>query len=373
MPITVSHIKSLTPADGTITSVVRPSDWNSAHAITVSLASNEAIGVGVAGSVFTTGVAQLNNSPTISFGATSGGSGVSVAANAIPCPMFEWPKVPGATGGQTLAAGTLYLFPFHVEAGAVNFCHIEITQSAASLLSTATATCNASNATWESSYTTGLTVATKRTLVLFSRESTGNNAASSNIVSFGSASASYALQAAISLSGRKSATNSTASWSASNTFSIIYPNVIDTLGDVTYATASFTSGSSSSTRASNTSISAFTFPLGGNFSVGIGGVRQFAAPLTGNLSQGQYWLGIIESTAATGNAISGAVSLVGATHFVATSGIINFGQTAVQASQGIKQGWGSYSASTDTAGSIALSNVSQLPFDPAFILNMEPL
>ena len=43
MGITVGHSKAITIADGTDSNVVRPSDWNSAHAITLSLAGNEVI------------------------------------------------------------------------------------------------------------------------------------------------------------------------------------------------------------------------------------------------------------------------------------------------------------------------------------------
>ena len=49
MPLTILHAKSLTLADGTTTNVVRPTDWNSGHVITLSLDSTEIIRNFIAG------------------------------------------------------------------------------------------------------------------------------------------------------------------------------------------------------------------------------------------------------------------------------------------------------------------------------------
>lgn len=44
MPITVGHSKSITVADGTNTGIVRPSDWNSNHAVTLNISGTDIFG-----------------------------------------------------------------------------------------------------------------------------------------------------------------------------------------------------------------------------------------------------------------------------------------------------------------------------------------
>lgn len=44
MPATVGHVKTLTMGDGTNTNLVRPTDWNSAHAVTVNASGSEIFG-----------------------------------------------------------------------------------------------------------------------------------------------------------------------------------------------------------------------------------------------------------------------------------------------------------------------------------------
>lgn len=44
MPITVGHSKSVTVADGTNTGIVRPSDWNSNHAVTLNISGTDIFG-----------------------------------------------------------------------------------------------------------------------------------------------------------------------------------------------------------------------------------------------------------------------------------------------------------------------------------------
>lgn len=78
MPVTVNHIYTSPVADGTATSVVRPSDWNSVHAITLNLSGTDVIGA-------------FSNGGNVSFGTntdgyitgsapTGGGGGVALSA-----------------------------------------------------------------------------------------------------------------------------------------------------------------------------------------------------------------------------------------------------------------------------------------------------
>ena len=71
MPVTVGHVKNITIADGTNTGIVRPSDWNSSHAVTLDLSANEVVKVFAAGT-------NTMSSGTLSF---SDGNGVSFGLN----------------------------------------------------------------------------------------------------------------------------------------------------------------------------------------------------------------------------------------------------------------------------------------------------
>lgn len=74
MPITVNHIYTSPIADGTNTQLVRPSNWNSAHNVSVSLASNEAIKYISAGTnSVSSGTVNFSNSNNVSFGMETNG------------------------------------------------------------------------------------------------------------------------------------------------------------------------------------------------------------------------------------------------------------------------------------------------------------
>ena len=83
MGLTIGHIKNVTVADGTDSNVVRPSDWNSAHAVTMSLAGGEVIKYIQAGTnSVSSGTVSFANSNGISFGmATNGIITGTVATN----------------------------------------------------------------------------------------------------------------------------------------------------------------------------------------------------------------------------------------------------------------------------------------------------
>lgn len=74
MGITVGHPKSITIADGTNSNIVLPSDWNSAHAVTLSLANNEVIKYLQAGTnSVSSGTVSFADSNGISFGMGTNG------------------------------------------------------------------------------------------------------------------------------------------------------------------------------------------------------------------------------------------------------------------------------------------------------------
>ena len=76
MGITVGHPKSITIADGTNSNIVLPSDWNSAHSVSLSLAGNEVIKYIVAGTnsqSVSSGTISFANSNGVSFGMGTNG------------------------------------------------------------------------------------------------------------------------------------------------------------------------------------------------------------------------------------------------------------------------------------------------------------
>ena len=74
MPATVYHAKTLTQADGTDVNVWRPSDFNSAHVVSISLATNEVVKYISAG---TTSVSQGN----VQFGSSAGNVSFGMNSN----------------------------------------------------------------------------------------------------------------------------------------------------------------------------------------------------------------------------------------------------------------------------------------------------
>lgn len=74
MPITVGHAKVVTVPDSTDTGIVRPSDWNSSHAVTFSISGSEAIGA-------------FNNAGGVTFGLETNGSITAAAPAGAPSPV----------------------------------------------------------------------------------------------------------------------------------------------------------------------------------------------------------------------------------------------------------------------------------------------
>ena len=73
MPVSVSHIFTNAIADGTNTQIVRPSDWNSAHTVSINLSADEAIKWASAGTTsMSSGTLQFSNANGVSFGLDGG-------------------------------------------------------------------------------------------------------------------------------------------------------------------------------------------------------------------------------------------------------------------------------------------------------------
>ena len=81
MPITVGHSKSITVADGTNTGIVRPSDWNSNHAVTLNISGTDIFGA-------------FSNAGNVTFGTDTAGYITATA------------PAGGGGGGAAISAGT---------------------------------------------------------------------------------------------------------------------------------------------------------------------------------------------------------------------------------------------------------------------------
>lgn len=81
MQATILHAKSITVADSTNTDMVRPIDWNSAHAAAIALTNTDCvISLAAGGSAVSTGVVSFGNSNGVSFGLSSNSLTMSALA-----------------------------------------------------------------------------------------------------------------------------------------------------------------------------------------------------------------------------------------------------------------------------------------------------
>lgn len=72
MPITVGHSKSVTIADGTNSAIVRPSDWNSNHAVTLNISGTDIFGA-------------FSNAGNVTFGTNTAGGRTASRSFQIVC------------------------------------------------------------------------------------------------------------------------------------------------------------------------------------------------------------------------------------------------------------------------------------------------
>ena len=357
--------------------------------ITISQSSNSIIFYGGAGggggnvnfSAGTTssGLASVvfSNANGISFGlngatitasvpATSslvGTNGMSVSTNGSTIFIQEAPGSyfeidgRGASSSNTMANGTVYFQPFNitdpVSAYRINFLHHVTTLSATTASLSASVSSQTSSGGSNSWGQTG-------TLLLFSRVSTGTNVNSSNIVSFYSNSYSFSVGVSHSVTWSTNVSSATASFSSTGKCGFI--SSIDSLGGMT--TGSFSSSNSSTFSSTSNAQNSFSASHVNSFlSAMMSGQRMLFAPFATSLPPGEYWLGHIYSSNSGTTAynhsrnMSVAVSFAGFQSFTNTN-YLEIGSSVAFSSSNIIPGWGSYSASSQTSTTIALSAIS---------------
>ena len=297
----VSHIYTQTVADGTATSVVRPSDWNSAHNQYYSLAGNTAGNSTVSG---TNVIWQGGNNVTLS------GNGATIVVSAGGQSTLQiysppWAMSGGATN-SSLGQNTLYFQPFDVAApvsgSRINFY---VSYSGALSAGNSTGTCSFGigyglyTANFNSTASDRMSLWTSYSAVIVSQSMTSNTA--------------YSATHYIGLSNATS-----------------------------HSTSQF------GTQTSNVSTYQAT---------NLNGQRVVALPLNRTLTPGRYWLGVsVQSVSGNGmtNNMSVFQTSVGVLPDIRPFGVASAASNASVFRQ--MQGWGSYSAtSTGWPASIALT------------------
>ena len=203
-----------------------------------------------------------------------------------------------------------------------------------------------------------------QTIMLFSRQSTGTAANSSNLISFFSTSNTMSMGMFASVSWAANVSSATMSVSTSNAFGFAFSQ-IGSNGAVTSGSTS----SSGSTTASSTTTNANTSSssYGNSFaSAYFSSVRAQAFPFGVTMPSGEYWLGVQESTSSASTNYSlqnlvnlGLVQVLGFTSN--TFGYIDIGtQIATTANSNIVQGWGSGAISGVTTTTFPITSISNM-------------
>jgi hypothetical protein len=290
-------------------------------------------------------------------GLVSISTNVSTISVGVPVPYLSYyePAVRGITSSASLANATVYIQPF-VASEYVSAYRLGLLQQVSTQAQTTQSFSASVSATGTVSGTGQWSQL--QTYLLFSRQSTGTNANSSNLISF----ASTTWSAGVGMSATQSWNTNGGSASASLTTSgaVSFISQIGTNGGVT--TGSFgTSGSttySSSSAAGNTFSTSFAMTFGSQV---MSGIRPINVPMNVSLTPGEYWLGIIQSTNSASTSLSLQPLITFAPGMVvyttATSAYADFGATSTNNSNMV-QGWGSYSSSGNTTTTFPLSNVS---------------
>jgi hypothetical protein len=296
----------------------------------------------------------------------SGGQGINLSGNSNtivisttfnPISYYE-PAVRGVSSSQSLANGTVYFQPFvisqNLSAYRGQLINALTTQPATTMsISGSVSAGNASSASgsWGMSGTLGL----------FSRQSTGTNANSSNIISF--YSNSYSMGMGLSHSASWSTNASSATVSVTTSGAITYISNINSTGG--YTTNSFGSSSSTSFSSTSTNANSFSSSFAMTFaSQVLSGQRPLHFAMNTSLPPGEYWLGHIRSTSSgsTNQNLANVLSIAPGV-IAYTSGSASYfeiGSSASMVSSNYIPGWGSYSASSNTTNSIPISNISNM-------------
>lgn len=107
MPVTIQHVLSATTPDNT-TAEIRPSHWNSAHAVSLSLVGSEVIKYISAGTnSVSSGTVNFSNANGMTFGMNTAGV-ITGSHNGITSQSIQSQGIQAIqAGGNTLSAGTL--------------------------------------------------------------------------------------------------------------------------------------------------------------------------------------------------------------------------------------------------------------------------
>jgi len=295
------------------------------------------------------------NSNQVSFGLAAG----AITAS-IPRDLASWfePEIYGGTTSQAQANGTVYFRPFAV-ANELSFFRAQmlgIVTTQGTTTMSISGSVSAGNATSGSG-----SWGQSGTLQLFSRVSTGTDANSSRIISFYSNSYSYSIGLSNSVSWSTNASSATVSFTTAG--QVGYIANIDSAGGIT--ASSFSTTGSGSFSSSSTNVNSFSSSFAMTFASQVmSQVRPINVPFATSLSVGEYWMGHRQSsqTGSTNYSLQARVQLApGMVYYTTnTTGYAEIGSTVTIASNNIRQGWGSYSASSNTSTTIALSAISNM-------------
>lgn len=294
--MSIQHFYSQTVADGTATSVVRPSDWNSAHNQVLNIGGNTAGTSQISGSdiVWAGGnnVTLSANGSTVSIHGAAGGGGRTLVE-------YE-PVMFISTYASTLPQNTLYvntlILPNDV---AANYMVMPII------------------------FTAGWTSSTPVTNSTATTSSSGSASAQQTFNMFLFTDGTGGMESNVYTALQKQLTGSTnIAWTQSNSNTTTGSNTMGSSVAFTYGYPAVTSGTLTSvstnstvttwgtTTASSTNSSTSTgsvWPGGTNNAVWTGS-RMLYMPVGSTLSAGEYWVGIQRSSATVGAAVAGTYS-----------------------------------------------------------------
>lgn len=276
------------------------------------------------------------------------------------------PEVWGSMVSASLAQGTVYFRPVELD-GAYDIDMLLYQQSvssqASSTLSFSGSVNTAVNATSSSSGTGSY--AQSLTALWFSRVNTNEtNASYNSIVTFDSKT--YSLGQGYSASVAWGMNTSSASCSVTTSWGISFIKNIDGAGGITTGSSGTSGSTTFSTTSTNINSFSSSFVLSGPYAH-VSGIRPIFFPQAGsNLSAGEYWMGLIQSTNTGSTNMSLQRPLSYATQaFIAFSGstqnsYLEYGNSVNMSTSNYRPGFGSYSASSNTTANIALSQISIL-------------
>ena len=292
------------------------------------------------------------NGSTVTASAAGGGGGFTGS-------WFQ-PEVWGSMLSTTLANGTVYFRP--VEFDTPYDADMVLLQQSISSQGSSTLSFSASVSAGNASSGTGSWGQTI-TALWFSRVATNETAASyGSIVTFDSKT--YSLGQAYSASVSWSTNASSATATVTTSWGVSYIENIDGAGGVTTSSTGASGSTSFSSTSTNANSFSSSFVLSGPYQH-VSGIRPVFIPQAGSaMPAGEYWLGLVQSvnTGSTNMSLQRPISYVsqGMVCFTgsAQNSYLEYGASANMSTSNYRPGFGSYSASSNTTGNIALTQIS---------------